>query len=89
MMVVGDSKVVIDWINVNSNINLLYLNNWKEQIKSLKAKFDGINFIHVHRAFNTVADTLSKKSLDCPMGRLYFEDSINGDVVNEDSYLLF
>jgi hypothetical protein len=61
MMVVGDSKVAIDWINDNSNLNLLYLNNWKEQIRSLKANFDGINFIHVHRAFNTVADSSQRR----------------------------
>jgi ribonuclease HI len=89
MMVDGDSKVAIDWINDKSNLNILYLNNWKEQIRSLKEKFDGINFIHVHRAFNIVVDTLSKKALNCPMGRLFFEESIKGDVVNEDSYLLF
>jgi hypothetical protein len=39
-------------------------------------------------AFNIVADS-SERRLECPMGRLYFEESINGDVVNEDSYLLF
>jgi hypothetical protein len=48
----GDSKVAIDWINDKSNLNLLYLNTWKDQIKSLKDKFDGIKFMHVHRKFN-------------------------------------
>jgi len=54
MMVVGDSKVTIDWIIGNSNLNLLYLNNWKDQIRNLKSSFDGINFIHVHTAYNIV-----------------------------------
>ena len=45
--------------------------------------------MHVHRKFNIVADTLSNKALKCPMRRLFFEESIKGDVVNEDSYLLF
>jgi hypothetical protein len=66
MMVAGDSKVAIDWINDKSNLNLLYLNTWKDQIRRLKDKFDGIKFMHVHRKFNTEADTLSKKALDCP-----------------------
>jgi len=36
LMVVGDSKVTIDWINDRSNLNLIYLHNWKEQIRVLK-----------------------------------------------------
>jgi hypothetical protein len=36
MMVAGDSKVTIDWINSKSNLNLIYLNNWKDKIRSLK-----------------------------------------------------
>jgi hypothetical protein len=89
MMVVGDSMVAIDWIIGNSKLNLLYLENSKDQIRNLKSSFDGINFIHVHRAYNTKADKLSKKALDCPMGRLYIEETIKGDIVNEDNYLLF
>jgi len=34
-------------------------------------------------------DKLSKKALDSPMGRIYIEETIKGDIVNEDNYLLF
>jgi len=68
---------------------MLYLNNRKEQIRSLKEKFDGINFMHVHMEFNTAADTLSKKVLDYPMGWFYFEESIKGDVVYKISIFYF
>ena len=34
-MVAEDSKVTIDWINSKSNLNLIYVNNWKDKIKSL------------------------------------------------------
>jgi hypothetical protein len=70
MMVARDSKVAIYWIIGNSILKLLYLENWKDQIRILKSSFDGINFIHGHRAYNTKADKLSKKELDFPMGRL-------------------
>jgi hypothetical protein len=30
LMVVGDSKVTIDWINDCSNLNLMYLHGWKD-----------------------------------------------------------
>jgi hypothetical protein len=47
-MAAGDSKVTIDWINGMKNLNMLYLQSWKEKIKRLKANFDGIQFIHIH-----------------------------------------
>jgi hypothetical protein len=72
IMVAGDSKVAIDWINDKSNLNLLYLISWKDKIRRLKDKFDGIKFMHVHRKFNSEADSLSKKALNYPMGWLFF-----------------
>ena len=52
LMVVGDSKVTIDWINSKSNLNL-YISKkyWKDKIRSLKDKFQSINFMHLHRQF--------------------------------------
>jgi ribonuclease HI len=63
LMVVGDSKVTIDWINDRSNLNLIYLHIWKEQIRVLKAMFEEIHFMHIHNEFNIVANLLSKKPL--------------------------
>jgi hypothetical protein len=45
-------------------MNLLYLNTWKDQLRNLKDRFDGIKFMHVHMNFNTEAYTLSKRALD-------------------------
>jgi ribonuclease HI len=89
MMVVGDSKVTIDWINESTNLNLIYLHNWKEQIKSLKVGFEDIKFMHIHREFNTVADQLSKKAMDNPLGWFHYEEILNGTVVNKDSIKIF
>jgi hypothetical protein len=88
-MVVGDSKVTIDWINAKSNLNLLYLNSWKDKIGRLKDKFDSIKFMHVHRKFNSEADTLSKKALKQPTGWLFYEETVEGDVVSADKYYIF
>jgi ribonuclease HI len=76
MMVVGDSKVTIDWINSKSNLNLLYLNSWKDKIGRLKDQFDSIKFMHVHRKFNKEADILSKKALKKNIGWLYYEELV-------------
>jgi len=53
MMAVGDSKVTIDWINECSNLHLLYLHIWKDKIKSLKTSFEEMEFMHIHREFNS------------------------------------
>jgi len=59
LMVAGDSKVTIDWINDKSNLNLIYLSNWKVKIRRLRTGFETINFMHIHRQFNKVVDNLS------------------------------
>jgi ribonuclease HI len=89
MMVAGDSKVAIDWINDKENLNLIYLNAWKDKIRRLKDSFDGIKYMHVHRKFNSEADSLSKKALDCSIGWIFFEEYIEGSVVSADRYFLF
>jgi ribonuclease HI len=89
LMAVGDSKVTIDWINDCSNLNLIYLHNWKEQIRCLKEGFEDIHFMHIHREFNTVADQLSKKALDNPLGWFYYEEIFKENVVNTDRFLIF
>jgi hypothetical protein len=88
-MVARDSKVPIDWIARKAKLNLLYLNPWKSKITSLKDTFNGVKFMHVHRKFNTEADTLSKHALSCSIRWLYCEESIEGSVVNADRFLLF
>jgi ribonuclease HI len=89
LMVVGDSKVTIDWINDCSNMNLMYLHSWKDRIKILKEKFEDIQFMHIHREFNTVADRLSKQALDNPLGSFYYEEIIQGITSSSGSFMIF
>jgi hypothetical protein len=89
LMVAGDSKVTIDWINDKSNLNLIYLNNWKDKIRRLKTRFETINFMHIHRQFNKVADSLSKKALKDNTGWLFYEDLVNGTTVSTGKFYIF
>jgi len=88
LMVAGDSKVAIDWIARKEKLNLLYLNSWKSNITRLKDTFNGVKFMHLHKKFNTEADTLSKHALSFSIRWLYYEESIEGSVVNADHFLL-
>jgi hypothetical protein len=47
MMVIGDSKVMIDRIKEEANMNILHLGPWKENMWRLKDSFERIKFMHV------------------------------------------
>jgi len=78
MMVIGDSKVMIDRIKEEANMNILHLGPWKENMWRLKDSFERIKFMHVHRIYNTVADQISKKALNCSCGWIYFDKLVQG-----------
>jgi ribonuclease HI len=84
LMVVGDSKVTIDWINDKSNLDLNYLSHWKEKIRFLKKGYEMINFMHIHRQFNKEADNLSKKALKEPFRWLFYEEIEKGSIIRSD-----
>ena len=80
-MVVDDSKVTIDWISDKVKLDLNYLSDWKEKISILKKGFEALNFMHIHRQFNKIADSLSKKALNDKLGWPTFEEHNNGTIV--------
>jgi hypothetical protein len=84
LMVAGDSKVTIDWISDKAKLDLIYLSHWKDKISNLKQGFETLNFMHIHRQFNKIADSLSKKALKDKPRWLYFEENINGTTIRED-----
>jgi hypothetical protein len=45
--------------------------------------------MHIHKEFNTLADQLSKKALDSPMGWFYYEEIFNENIVNKDTFKIF
>jgi len=53
-------------------------------ISNLKQGFETLNFMHIHRQFNKIADSLSKKDLKDEPRWLYFEEFFNGSIVRED-----
>jgi hypothetical protein len=64
LMVVGDSKVIIDWFDGISSLNVLSLQCWKRKTLELKSAFNSIQYFHIHRSFNSLAYYLSKFAFD-------------------------
>jgi ribonuclease HI len=70
LQVFGDSKVIIDWINRKCALRSSHVEGWKLKTQLLASSFSDISFCHLHRAFNSAADALSKRALSQVVGRL-------------------
>ncbi|XP_072150094.1 uncharacterized protein [Setaria viridis] len=56
----GDSKVVIEQVNKSCECSKETMDAYCAEVRKLEAHFDGLNFHHVPREHNVVADVLSK-----------------------------
>ena len=79
----GDSKIVIEWVQIRNNIIAPHLQNLLRAIRSLHPSFETIQFNHIYREFNTEADTLSKMALAIQPG------IIGGEVLGEGEAIMF
>jgi ribonuclease HI len=63
LQLLGDSKIVVDWLNHMSNLHVYSLMGWMEKIRELIKLFNTIRFDHIYREENVEVDVLSKKVL--------------------------
>lgn len=63
-----DSKIIMDWQNGLTNLQLLSLNHWIHKIQLLKQTFVSNTFSHISRCFKASADSLSKATLSHMFG---------------------
>jgi ribonuclease HI len=63
LQVLGDSKVVIDWLSNRGRLQASAIEGWKSRIKDLIKSFHAISFEHIYREFNVEADLLSKQGI--------------------------
>jgi len=70
--VMGDSKIVIDWLNGIGSIQVANLDSWKDRILDLIPYFRSVTFAHVYREINMEADRLSKKALFTSQGHIAY-----------------
>jgi len=70
--ILGDSKVVVDWLKQKGNLQDINIEGWKHKIRDLAASFQGISFQHIFRESNEEEHKLSKQALSAPRGRLTY-----------------
>jgi ribonuclease HI len=76
--VLGDSKIVIDWLNRKGALRVANLDGWKDRIEELCPLFRSISFAHIYREENKQADRLSKKALYSCRGRIAYNLWVDG-----------
>jgi ribonuclease HI len=89
ILVLGDSKIIIDWINRHSKLHAVHIEGWKERTMKLSSNFSDIEFRHIPRSHNIAADALSKKALIGVVGRLSVYHVDNGVESPTSYYNLF
>jgi ribonuclease HI len=78
LLILGDSRIIIDWINLKSNLQSVHIEGWKKLTRMLANLFTAASFHHIPRCHNTEADTLSKKALGQEAGKLNVYHNDNG-----------
>jgi len=72
---IGDSKIIIDWMRDKGWLQVISLDCWKERVRALITYFQKITFDHVFREGNREAD-LSKLALQKIPGKLTYYQCI-------------
>jgi hypothetical protein len=76
--VIGDSKIVIGWINNKGSLQAISIDCWKDRIEELFKFFSVITFAHVYREENITADILSKKALTAHPRAIAYNKWVDG-----------
>jgi ribonuclease HI len=76
---IGDSKLIINWLNQKGNLHTITLLAWIDRIRLLKCHFKELFFSHISREYNMEADFLSKSALQRKAGILYFSHWLSED----------
>ena len=72
LLLLGHSKITIDWLNERADFHVADLMSWKERTREATQLLNHITFTHIYRGDNMEADILSKKALTLPSRHILF-----------------
>jgi ribonuclease HI len=72
LLLLGDSKIIVDWLKGQADFKVAALESWKERTKETSHCFRNLSVSHIFREDNCEADTLSKLALNLPPGHFCF-----------------
>jgi len=68
----GDSKVVIAWLENKGSLQVCAIEGWKERIRDMVKCFEFICYNHIPKDFNSEAGLLSKQAFGEPEGGIIY-----------------
>ena len=72
LLLLGDSKLIIDWLNGRADFHVAELASWKERTWEATKQIQHLTSSHIYREENLEADRLSKIALSMPPGHISF-----------------
>jgi ribonuclease HI len=78
LQILGDSKIIIEWLNNRGDLQAISLLAWKDRIRLLLPSFKKLCFNHIYREHNKTADKLSKAALQKKEGILTYNLWLDG-----------
>jgi hypothetical protein len=63
LQVLGDSRIIIEWLSSRGELQVVSLLAWKDRIRQLQSTFNKLSYTHIHREYNNSVDQLSKATL--------------------------
>jgi hypothetical protein len=85
MMLLGDSKFIIDLLNEKADLQAVALECWKEITLEASRHIKSLSFSHIYREDNRDVGTLSNEALTMPLGQLQYsqwEDDNEGHSIS-------
>ena len=84
--ILGDSRVIVDWFNGASDLQIAILKHWKFRIQELQPRMQYISCRHIFHQLNSIVDALSKKEIGLNEGVLFYEEYMDGRVLSKCAY---
>jgi ribonuclease HI len=78
LLLVGDSKIIIDWFNNANKLQALSLQSWMTKIRRLRGRFIQLKAQHIYKSFNKEADQMSKAALQWEEEGVFFTKILDG-----------
>jgi ribonuclease HI len=75
---IGDSSVIIEWLNHSGKLQSITLLAWMDRIRILQRHFKELIFTHASREFNREVDLLSKSALQKIVGQITYNLWLDG-----------
>jgi ribonuclease HI len=78
LQILGDSRIIIEWLNNKGKLQAISLMAWKDRIRLLQSTFRKLSFNHIYREYNKEADHLSKVALQKKAGIITYNHWVEG-----------